>query len=78
VRGNPAVVKVVTLAEGWKRNLFNGLAQVIVQSTGQTGDITLTATSPNLTPAVLKFTLQAAFTPASASLINKPESGGLR
>jgi len=57
-RGSAAVVKVGTLAEGWKRNLFNGLAQVIVQSTGQPGEITLTATSGTLAPAVLKLQSQ--------------------
>lgn len=33
------------LEKGNKRSLFNGLAQVIIQSTGETGDITLTTTS---------------------------------
>ena len=47
-------------AGDWKRNLFNGLAQVIVQSTGQPGEITLTATPTNLAPAVLKIQSQAA------------------
>jgi beta-galactosidase len=57
-RGTPAVVKVVTSAGGWKRNLFSGLAQIIVQSTGQSGEITLTATAKNLPPAVLKVQAQ--------------------
>jgi beta-galactosidase len=35
----------------WRRSLFNGLAQVIVQSTGQPGEITLTAKSSGLTEA---------------------------
>lgn len=38
----------------WKRKTFNGLAQVIIQSTGQPGDITVTATGEGLKPAVLK------------------------
>jgi len=37
----------------WRRSLFNGLAQVIVQSTGPAGVITLTAMSPGLTEASL-------------------------
>jgi beta-galactosidase len=45
-------------ADGWKRSLFNGLAQVIVQSTGEPGEITLTATSKDLVPAVLKLQAQ--------------------
>ena len=43
--GSPAPV--------WRRSLFNGLAQVIVQSTGQTGEITLTANASGLTAAGL-------------------------
>jgi beta-galactosidase len=35
----------------WSRSLFNGLAQVIVQSTRDAGEIKLTATGDNLTPA---------------------------
>jgi beta-galactosidase len=42
------------MAGGWKRSLFSGLAQVIVRSTGQPGEIILTATSPNISPATWK------------------------
>jgi beta-galactosidase len=73
-RGNAAVVKVSTLAEGWKRSLFNGLAQVIVQYTGQPGEITLTATSPNLAPAVLK--LQSPSARSSEAIYFAPEPTG--
>jgi beta-galactosidase len=38
----------------WKRSLFNGLAQAIVQSTGESGEITLTARSANTSDGVLK------------------------
>jgi beta-galactosidase len=38
----------------WKRKLFNGLAQVIIQSTGETGDIILTVRSGGLETAVIK------------------------
>ncbi len=34
-----------TVVPEWKRSVFNGLAQIIVQSTGQPGEILLTATS---------------------------------
>jgi beta-galactosidase len=34
-------------AEQWKRKLFNGLAQLIVQSTGKPGQIVLKAMSGN-------------------------------
>jgi beta-galactosidase len=35
----------------WARSLFNGLAQIIVQSTKDAGEIKLTATADGLTPA---------------------------
>jgi beta-galactosidase len=44
----------------WKRSAFNGLAQVIVQSAGPPGDITLRAISPGLKPAVLKIEARSA------------------
>ena len=42
----------------WKRSLFNGLAQVVVQSTREPGEITLTASSPGLSPKALKLQTQ--------------------
>jgi beta-galactosidase len=56
--GNPAVVKILTAPGDWKRSLFNGLAQIIVQSTGQPGEITLTANSPGVAQGVLKLQAQ--------------------
>jgi beta-galactosidase len=38
-------------AAPWSRSLFNGLAQVIVQSTKDAGEIKLTATADGLVPA---------------------------
>ena len=38
-------------AQPWSRSLFNGLAQVIVQSTKDAGEIKLTATADGLAPA---------------------------
>ena len=35
----------------WSRSLFNGLAQIIVQSTRETGEIKLTASADGLAPA---------------------------
>ena len=49
----PAAVQVVMPAPQWKRSVFNGLAQVIVQSKREAGEIRLTATSPGLSPAVV-------------------------
>ena len=50
---NPNVtVKIIGNAgvPPWSRSLFNGLAQVIVQSTRDAGEIKLTATAAGLTP----------------------------
>jgi beta-galactosidase len=58
---DPGVIRVVTPAQQWTRKLFNGLAQIIIQSTRQSGDIILTATAKNVSAGVLK--LRA--TPAS-------------
>jgi beta-galactosidase len=46
--------QIINPATAWKRKLFNGLAQVIVQSTGEAGEIILTATSENLKKQQLK------------------------
>ena len=47
----PGSVKVVYPAGQWKRKTFNGLAQIIVQSSDTCGKITLKAVSEGLTPA---------------------------
>ncbi len=49
---HPAALRVLRAAPAWHRAAFNGLAQVIVQSTGAPGVITLHATSPDLSTAV--------------------------
>jgi len=41
-------------SEQWRRKAFNGLAQIIVKTTKQTGEITLTASSEGMTSATLK------------------------
>ncbi len=64
-QGSPGVIKATTPPGAWKRKLFSGLAQVIVQSTGQPGEITLTAKSAGLTDGVLKIQAeQAAWRPS--------------
>jgi beta-galactosidase len=52
--GGPAAIQLTLPAPQWQRSVFNGLAQVIVQSTGQAGEITLEATAPGLAPATIK------------------------
>ncbi|BET69260.1 beta-galactosidase GalA [Opitutales bacterium ASA1] len=48
---HPAVLRFSRPAPQWTRSTFNGLAQVIVQSTGEPGTITLHATSPDASAA---------------------------
>lgn len=43
----------------WSRSVFNGLAQVIVQASKETGTITLTATAGGLQPARLQLAAEA-------------------
>jgi beta-galactosidase len=43
----------------WSRSVFNGLAQVIVQSAKDAGEIKLTATAEGLSPATVTITTQA-------------------
>jgi beta-galactosidase len=50
---HPAVFAFSTAADDYQRKLFNGLAQVIVQSTGQAGPISLTVESTGLAKANL-------------------------
>jgi beta-galactosidase len=54
INTNPGTIKVYNPAAQWKRKTFNGLAQVIIKTAKQAGEITLTATSEGLTPAILK------------------------
>ncbi len=51
---NPGLIQIKTPAEQWKRKLFNGLAQVIVQSKSSSGEIVLKASSPGLKDAAIK------------------------
>lgn len=53
---HPASWRITTLAKPWRRTTFNGLAQVIVQSTGQPGAIILQATGAALKPQRLSLT----------------------
>lgn len=51
---NPGLIQIVSPAKTWKRKVFNGLAQVIVQSSGEVGEITLRASSSNLKSGEIK------------------------
>jgi len=50
------------VAANWKRSVFNGLAQVIVQASHEAGEIKLTARSPGLADAVALIKSQSAAT----------------
>ena len=39
------------VAPEWQRSMFNGLAQIIIQSTREPGEIKLTASAEGLSPA---------------------------
>jgi beta-galactosidase len=54
VNTDPGAVQIFTPPATWKRKLFNGLAQIIVQSTGEAGEIVLTANAGDLQPGILK------------------------
>jgi beta-galactosidase len=59
-RGSTGLIRIAAAPENWKRSLFSGLAQIIVQSIGQPGEITLTAKSQGVTDGVLKIEAQPA------------------
>ncbi|WP_157273888.1 beta-galactosidase GalA [Pedobacter sp. BAL39] len=54
---DPGAIQVLSPAPVWKRKLFSGLAQVIIQHIGGQGDVVLKATAPGLKPATLKVKL---------------------
>ncbi len=56
VNTDPGLIQLVYPAEQYKRKLFSGYAQVIVQSTGQPGTIVLKAISPGLKQSALEIT----------------------
>ena len=51
--GPPAKAGAKPVPAQWKRRLFNGLAQVLVQSGRSAGTLTLRASAPGLAPAAL-------------------------
>ena len=54
INTNPGLIQILTPAPVYKRQLFNGLAQVIVQSTYAVGEIILKATGDGLRFAEIK------------------------
>ncbi len=54
LNADTGIVQVIIPAGQWKRKLFNGLAQIIVQSQKEAGELILTAESPGLKSATVK------------------------
>jgi len=50
----PGLIQMVTPAEGWKRKVFNGLAQVIIQASDEPGNVVLKAHSYDLSSAEIE------------------------
>ena len=57
-RFRPAFLRLVMPAAPWSRSVFNGLAQVIVQSTGEPGEVVLEAAGEGLRGAKLILTAE--------------------
>jgi len=65
VNMNPGLFQIVTPADAYKRKLFSGLAQVIVQATGDAGEIFITATANGLKQGEIKIqSVKTAMRPA--------------
>jgi beta-galactosidase len=55
---DPGIVQVSNPADPWKRKVFNGLAQVIIQSSKEPGVIVLKAVSKDLDPDIIEIQSQ--------------------
>ncbi len=55
---DPGLVQTISPSFQWKRSVFNGLAQVIVQSTKEPGEVMLKATAEGLQQAIIKIQTQ--------------------
>jgi beta-galactosidase len=51
---DPGLVQTITPSPQWRRSVFNGLAQIIVQSTEQLGEVILKASAEGLQQAVVE------------------------
>jgi len=62
-KGVALVIQEKPVLANWKRSVFNGLAQVIVQSAKQAGELKLTARAEGLAPATLTLPAEACAPP---------------
>jgi hypothetical protein len=58
-KGVALVIQEKPVLANWKRSVFNGLAQVIVQSAKEAGELKLTARAEGLAPATLTLPAEA-------------------
>jgi len=54
VNTDPGIIQMISPSEPWNRRLFNGYAQVIIQTDGSGKDIILSATGEGLRPGTVK------------------------
>jgi beta-galactosidase len=50
---DPGIIQIITPSEPWKRKLFNGYAQLIVQSDGSGNDVVISASAKRLKTGIL-------------------------
>nr|WP_315241604.1 beta-galactosidase GalA [uncultured Flavobacterium sp.] len=50
---DPGIIQVITTAEAWKRKLFNGYAQIIIQKDENAAEVVLSATANGLNAGTL-------------------------
>ncbi len=62
---DPGLVQTIAPPLQWKRSVFNGLAQIIVQSTRQSGDLVLKASAEGLEKREMRIRSAAAPLPAA-------------
>jgi beta-galactosidase len=62
---DPGLVQTITPSPQWKRSVFNGLAQVIVQSTKQPGELLLKAASKGLRQADMRIQTHSVAMPSA-------------
>ena len=50
---DPGIIQVITPAESWKRKLFNGYAQIIIQKDESANEVVLSASVKGLKNGVI-------------------------
>jgi beta-galactosidase len=58
INTNPGAIQVIAPSAPWKRKLFNGLAQVIIQADGSGKDIIFSAKGEGVKPAIMKISVK--------------------